>query len=170
MRNIFVISDTHFGHSNILTFTNYDGSMVRSFSSCEEMDELMIENWNKTVSDQDIIYHLGDVYFGKGYNHLHRLKGRKRLIIGNHDNPKSEYLINSFEKIMMWRMFPEFNLLLTHVPVHESTLGERRFKNVPMTNIHGHNHCNPSPAGNYKCVCVEQTNYMPINIEELRIK
>ena len=89
MSNIFVISDTHFGHKNILTFLNEDGSRVRDFSSLEEMDELIVENWNKTVSDQDIVYHLGDVYFGAGHQHLKRLRGRKRLILGNHDEGKN---------------------------------------------------------------------------------
>jgi len=71
---------------------------------------------------------------------------------------------------MLWRQFNDWGLLLTHVPVHPSTLGERhRFgKDVQMINVHGHIHQNKSPEGNYRCVCVEQTNYTPVNIEELK--
>lgn len=39
---------------------------------------------------------------------------------------------------------------------------------IPIKNVHGHIHQNPSPPGPYKCVCVEQINYTPINIEELK--
>lgn len=57
---------------------------------------------------------------------------------------------------------------LAHVPVHPSTLGENRFTGVPMKNVHGHIHQNPSPPGPYRCVSVEQIDYTPINIEELK--
>ena len=62
-KNIFFISDTHFGHANMLQFTNYDGTRMRPFDSIEELDELMIENWNKMVKPTDKIYHLGDVVY-----------------------------------------------------------------------------------------------------------
>lgn len=162
-RNIYVISDTHFSHGNIIKYCN------RPFSTIDEMNSTMIENWNKTVRDQDIVYHLGDVYFGEGASSiLPALKGRKRLILGNHDDGKSKVLQGAFQKISMWRMFPEFGLLLTHVPVHESTLAENP-KRPKMRNVHGHIHDKPSPSNQHYNVSVEQINYTPINIEELRV-
>jgi calcineurin-like phosphoesterase family protein len=62
-------------------------------------------------------------------------------------------------------MFPEFGLLLTHVPIHESTLEHKK-----LLNVHGHIHEKKSPSKNHKNVSVEQINYTPINIEELRTK
>jgi calcineurin-like phosphoesterase family protein len=89
------------------------------------------------------------------------------LIVGNHDNIK--LLSQWFSEVMLWRDFSEFGLLLTHVPVHQSTLKENhRFGDGSMVNVHGHIHQNASPVGPYKCVCVEQTNYTPVNIDELR--
>lgn len=171
MPNIWITSDTHFNHANILNFTDFDGKKVRPFSSVDEMNEIMIERWNECVKSGDKIYHLGDVFFGsKSWieENWSRLNGQKRLIVGNHDD--IPYIVNQrmFAKVEMWRMFSEFNLLLTHVPVSISTLNERRFKDRPMTNVHGHIHSNPSPEGPYRCVCVEQTDYRPINIEELK--
>ena len=58
MPNIFAISDTHFGHSNIIKYCD------RPFHSVSEMNEKLIDNWNNIVTEQDHIYHLGDVYFG----------------------------------------------------------------------------------------------------------
>lgn len=162
MRDIWVISDTHFGHQNIIGYCN------RPYRNYLLMDKDIVERWNSVVKPDDIVYHLGDVYMqcSKDYieNTLGRLNGRKRLILGNHDNGKDQILQRYFQKIMMWRMFPEFNILLTHVPVHESSLRET------MVNVHGHIHDKPSPKGPYKCVCVEQINYIPINIEDLRVK
>lgn len=158
MRNIFVISDTHFGHSNIIKYCK------RPFSSVEEMDECLISNWNKEVSDQDIIYHLGDVYMGpQKSDFFHRLKGRKRLILGNHDNGKDQKLQTMFQKIMVWRMFPEFGVLLSHIPLHPSSLPAK----API-NIHGHIHNKQAPGAQYRNVSVEMINYTPISIEEIR--
>ena len=174
-RNIWVISDTHFNHAGILNFTDREGRPTRGdrFTDVTDMDEQMIANWNSVVKPGDKVYHLGDVLFGVDKPawldaNFKRLNGKKRLVVGNHDNIK--LLGNYFSEVMLWRMFPEFGLLLTHVPVHNSTLGEsHRFGDGPMMNVHGHIHQNPAPSANHRCVSVEQINYTPINIEELRI-
>lgn len=173
-KDIFIISDTHFSHSNILKFTNSEGNKIRpEFSSVSEMDWGMVDRWNSVVKPGDKVYHLGDVYMSasKGYieNLLSKLQGQKRLILGNHDNGRDQILQKFFKKIDVWRKFTEFGLLLTHVPVHESVLGEGRFNGKKMVNVHGHIHANKSPPGPYRCVCVEQVSYTPVNIEELRI-
>lgn len=166
-RNIWVISDTHFGHYNIV----HKFDPPRPFSTTKEMDEALVSNWNEVVKPGDKVYHLGDVFFGsrdlfiKNWSLLH---GRKRLIVGNHDDVK--WLSNGafFDKVGLWRMFPEFGLILTHVPLHPTSLGEGRWKGKSFKNVHGHTHFNGSPEGPYQSVCVELTNYTPVNIEELR--
>lgn len=173
-RNIWVVSDTHFNHANILTFKDSIGKATRPFSDVEEMNETMIERWNSVVKPGDKVYHLGDVLFGHNKQewmntNWSRLNGSKRLVIGNHDNVRFFTVGGFFKKVMLWRQFNDWGLLFTHVPVHPSTLGEsHRFGDKPILNVHGHIHQNKSPEGNYKCVCVEQTNYTPVNIEELK--
>lgn len=171
--NIWVISDTHFNHSNILTFSDKVGKPVRDFPSVEDMNETMIDRWNSVVMPGDKVYHLGDVFFGDKEwfkKNWPRLKGKKRLIVGNHDDITFLSSGGFFSKVYMWRVFRDFNLLLTHVPVHPSTLGEDRLDGRQIINVHGHIHQNPSPEGPYRCVCVEQTNYTPVHIEELTKK
>lgn len=166
MSDIWVVSDTHINHAAILTFKDDNNTLVRNFASLEEMNERILDGWNSVVRPGDKVYHLGDVFFGsKDYfsSFWPRLAGRKRLILGNHDDAKWLAGGSFFEKITMWRKFTEFGLLLSHVPVHPNTLRNE-------LNVHGHIHSNPSPEGAYRNVCVEQLNYVPINIEELRVR
>ena len=177
-KDIWLISDTHFFHANILKFTDDEGNLIRGafFSSVEEMNQCMLDNWNSVVKPGDKVYHLGDVMMGdktEFKKYWSKLNGSKRLIVGNHDDIKWMAQNELFAKIHMWRMFTEFGLLLTHVPIHESGLrrGAPTDETAPMLlNIHGHIHQNPSPTEHHRCVCVEHINYTPINIEELRIK
>ena len=162
MAEIWLISDTHFGHKNIIEYCN------RPFSSVTEMDWEMVEEWNKEVKPGDHVYHLGDVYMGcsRGYidNLLSKLNGQKRLILGNHDAGKDQTILKYFEKIYAMRFFSEFGLQLTHMPLHPSSVKE------DYQNVHGHIHDKEIADARYRCVCVEHTNYTPINIEEVRIK
>ena len=169
-RDIWFTSDTHFNHLNMLSFKNEDGSPVRPFRSLREMNETIIDNWNTRVKPSDIIYHLGDVFFGSkdDFEQLWpRLNGKKRLIVGNHDNIK--YIVQGgfFAKIMMWRVWHDKNLLFTHVPVHQDVLRERVLDADDAINIHGHTHSRGSPEGPYRSVCVEMTDYKPVHLEEL---
>lgn len=173
MRDIWLISDTHFFHKNILDFTDDDGNLIRGakFDSVDHMNEYMLDRWNETVKPQDIVYHLGDVMMGPKedfQSFFPKLHGSKRLIVGNHDDIK--YLTNGgfFKKVQMWRMFPEFGLLLTHVPIHESGL-YRRSKDKSLLNVHGHIHHNLSPTEHHRNVSVEAIDYTPIHIEDVRI-
>jgi calcineurin-like phosphoesterase family protein len=175
--NVFLISDTHFSHKNICSFTKNDGSKLRPFDNVEEMDELMIENWNKTVRPIDKVYHLGDVAINRnGLKVLERLNGKKVLIKGNHDIfPLKDYL-SHFYDIRAYHILDK--MILSHIPIHPNSNG--RFK----VNIHGHTHSNkvmrklPSHWCEaieeidpfYFCVCVEQINYTPISLEEVKIK
>lgn len=170
MRTIWVISDTHFVHENILGFKREDGTPLRPFSSVEEMNETMIERWNDRVKPGDIVYHLGDVTFGSkdAFKRLWpRLNGRKRLIVGNHDDIKWLSSGGFFQKVMLWRKFD--NWLLTHVPIHESGLWTKRheMEGKRILNVHGHIHGNKSPTEHHRCVCVEHTNYYPVALEEI---
>jgi calcineurin-like phosphoesterase family protein len=53
----FVTSDSHFGHTKMLTFLGPDGNRIRPFESLDEMHQVMIDNWNKTVHPKDTVYH-----------------------------------------------------------------------------------------------------------------
>lgn len=173
MTNTFVISDTHFNHANILNFTNFRGEKVRpEFNSVEEMNEHMIDRWNSVVTDKDVVYHLGDVHFGATANEksnrtiLNRLRGRKYLIVGNHDNLSDPVLYECFRKVTFWNYLKEFDVSLSHVPLHESTLGEGKGGKNTLS-IHGHIHRMDPPSDKHINVSVEWVNYTPREVSEL---
>lgn len=160
MRNIWLWSDPHFNHANIIKYCD------RPFASVAEMNEALISNWNEKVKPNDIGYMLGDIYMGgkstvNGI--LHRLNGHKRLILGNHDDLNDGLLTEHFEKILMWRQFKEFGVTFSHVPLHEGSLTEKFPRNV-----HGHIHEKQIADPRYVCVCVEHTGYAPIHIEDIK--
>jgi calcineurin-like phosphoesterase family protein len=161
MPNIFVISDTHFGHANILNFKRSDGSPVREFKDVDHMDEHMIERWNSVVRPQDKIYHLGDVAMRREkVALLARCNGHKRLIKGNHDTYVLKTYTQFFDEIYSYRVLD--NIIFSHIPIHPESLG--RFG----ANVHGHIHANQSPAGAYYNVSVEAVDYTPVSLEDLK--
>lgn len=179
MSNVFVISDTHFGHSaTFKRFKNSDGSPLRPFKSLDEMHETIIRNWNHVVSDGDLVLHLGDVAFsGQAYDAIMpQLNGKKRLIRGNHDRFSEGRYRRFFHRIE--GCYVRDNYVFTHVPIHPGS--GTRWKG----NIHGHLHGNvvmqqgsvndiksgrrevPDPF--YFNACVEQVNYTPVNFEYIK--
>lgn len=158
------ISDTHFFHTNILKFVGDDGHRIRPFNSLDEMHEMMIERWNSCVKDNDYVYHLGDVtfqYHGAFNNLMHRLKGRKRLILGNHDKVWNPALIANFEKADTWKGFKEGNFTATHHPHRLDGLRDGAF------NVHGHIHQNHMEDLHYINVCVEVRGYYPVHYDTI---
>lgn len=95
-----------------------------------------------------------------------KFNGSKRLIVGNHDDIPFLSSGGFFKKVMMWRMFPEHEIMLSHVPLHMSSLYRGKDQTAPMFNVHGHIHTMPSPEGPYRCVCVEQICNMDIDSED----
>ena len=139
------------------------------------MNEIMIQRWNEVVKPGDKVYHLGDVVMGidpEGWmkKHWPRLMGQKRLIVGNHDNIKMLSSGGFFAKVEVWRVFAEFGIIMSHIPLNPFSLTRGAEPDKVMLNVHGHIHEKNIPKGPYRNVCVEQIDYRPINIEELRVK
>ncbi len=90
-RDTFLISDSHFGHEAALT-----KEPLRLKSALEhgfkDFDSYSAHLWNSAVDKEARIWHLGDLYFGKGYKILKKLNGQKTLIVGNNDIGKFEYV------------------------------------------------------------------------------
>ena len=166
MNNTFVISDTHFGHANIIEYCN------RPFETVEEMDSYMINQWNKTVKDNDIVIHLGDFAFGTGEEirkYASQLNGKKILVQGNHDRKG----IGFFEScgFTVWKkgsLLPIikngliYDYILSHAPLDNIEVPEG------YINCFGHIHNSllqeKYNKDNHMCVSVELVDYTPLKI------
>lgn len=119
MQKIYVTSDLHFGHKNIIKFEN------RPYKDVEEMTEGLINNWNSVVTANDLVYILGDFSFmGKRKTEevLKRLRGKKILIKGNHDYyVKGDFDRSLFEEIVDYKEI-KYNgkeIIMFHYPIAE---------------------------------------------------
>ena len=171
MSNIFLHSDWHWRHQRIYEFTYTDAYGVERrvrerFATCVEGDAYIEQRWRDLIKPQDHCWVLGDVTMFRGKHQIYEfialfksLPGHKRLILGNHDHYDIEvYQQAGFEKIRGSNVIS--GLLLTHYPVHPSSLPRRC-----LGNIHGHIHQQPDVSPLHLNVSVERTDYEPVPIE-----
>jgi calcineurin-like phosphoesterase family protein len=169
-RKIWLIGDTHFDHSKMCEYCGRP----------ENFNELIINNWNKLIAPTDLVYHLGDVYFGKKGNFqscIESLPGVKILLKGNHDRERGQWYLNHgfaavFDSVIVVIATKINNhtmryqrILLSHKPMTIDV-------NYCLTNIHGHFHNNPLckceaeltslVTWNHYLFSLEKTNYKPI--------
>ncbi len=160
MAELFLISDTHFGHEGILQFKTDGGHPLRSFASLIEMHAAMIERWNRVVTPKDKVYHLGDVAMSReGLKIVGLLNGKKRLVRGNHDLYKLSHYREFFHEVYGVRQLN--GLWLTHVPMHPECVENAR------GNIHGHLHAGRIDHPKYINVSVERIKYTPVSMDQI---
>lgn len=114
------ISDTHFGHKNVIEFDK------RPFTDVEEMDQMMLSYWKSKVQKDDEVYIIGDLCYRSDKGpvwYLQRLPGKKHLIIGNHDEKTLKYpgALDYFESVdkMMHVEDNGRHICLCHFPIAE---------------------------------------------------
>jgi calcineurin-like phosphoesterase family protein len=170
MANIFFCSDHHFHHENILKFKDAEGNPLRAFSGVNHMNEHIVVQHNSVVRPHDKVYFLGDVTMArnaKGLEILARLNGEKVLIKGNHDLCSINQYLQYFKDVRGSHQFD--GMILTHIPIHPESLARWGL------NVHGHLHKNivkmplsQIPDNRYFNVSMEQINYTPISLEEVK--
>jgi calcineurin-like phosphoesterase family protein len=162
MPSVFLVRDTHFGHTGVCRFTRSDGvTKLRPWDSPEEMDEDMVKAWNERVKPTDKVYHLGDVVINrKALAIMRRLNGDKVLIRGNHDIFKDEDYRAHFRELRAYHVMD--GMILSHIPLHPESLG--RFG----VNIHGHLHSNRVMiAKHVGATPVVDVRYHNVSVEQL---
>jgi len=169
---IYFSSDSHFYHGNVIMYSN------RPFSSVEEMNQSMIDSWNKIVKPNDIVYHLGDFAFCNYLlicELLKQLNGEKHFILGNHDKiirEKSVYLTgNGLLKSIQDYKEVNYNhktFCLFHYPMR--TWNKKHYNSYHCFG-HVHNALDNQPNGLSIDVGVDSklitSEYRPISSEEI---
>lgn len=159
----FIISDTHFYHYNLIAYCN------RPFSTVEEMNKRLINNWNSVVTKEDTVYFLGDFALGSiemMHKVLEQLNGNIIFILGNHDRAARVYKEAGVEEVYKSLTIPKekfgtrLDIVLTHRPM-----------NCEFYNIHGHIHNSPLDtmfdANTHYNVSADVLNFQPIDIETI---
>lgn len=150
--NVFITSDTHFGHKNIVRgVTNWrtqDGEVpvgsTRDFETIEQMNNRLVNAINNVVGQDDTLIMLGDVSFGGFENigiFLDRLICKNiHLILGNHDTHIENNRENIQSRFLSVQHYLEVNIndknfVLCHYPL-QSWNG----LNKGVIQLHGHVH------------------------------
>lgn len=157
---VFFTSDLHLGHKNVIEFCRPE------FKNIDHHNEAIVERWNDTVHKRDKVFVLGDVAWGKeSLALLGEMAGTKELIIGNHDQQRTEEYLKYFTKVHGLRRYKEF--VLSHCPVHPTEMMYRW-----KYNLHGHIHMKEKDIKDprYFNVGVDFHAYGPVSLEEVRRK
>lgn len=155
---VYIWSDTHIGHTNILKFE----PMRSHYKDIDEHDRDLVARCNSVVRGRDTLWFLGDVFFGspeRALKILDSMNGYKKLVMGNHDR-NFNALAQVFDQIYGAAEYG--NCIMTHIPVHPYQLEKRYLKN-----IHGHMHSKKLDNSKYVCVSVEQTDFKPVLLSRL---
>ena len=179
---IFFTSDTHFGHSKIIDYCK------RPFSSIEEHDKALIQNWNNVVGQDDTVFHLGDFAYGNSQfiaNIIKQLNGNIILIKGNHDlrnmNPT---LYNMFSDVVYQAriLIDKQTVYLNHFPFLCFDHGDiNLYKDNYSIQLFGHVHSGPLTSSKDVSrlnilfptqydVGVDNNNYTPISWADIKNK
>ena len=167
---IYYTSDLHLGHENVIFFDK------RPFKDRDEMDRVLIDNWNSRVEKDDTVYIVGDFCYRSGYSadwYLKKMKGHKVLIIGNHDGAvlKNSVALSMFDSVekMMEIKDGDKRICLCHYPIAE---WDGFFHET--WHIYGHIHNNKNASNDYmknqkralNAGCMINS-YMPVSFDEL---
>ena len=170
----FITSDNHFGHFNVIRLCN------RPFQSLEHMNTTMIMNWNSAVGKNDIVYHLGDLFWSErsAFDILPQLNGEIYLLLGNHDK-RWKKIRNRLQKspfnsdsnlIVEERDILEIKEPLQAVLCHYPLMSWNRAVHG-VWHFCGHTHSNFNTSERKRVnVCVENTDYTPINLSIFKDK
>lgn len=184
--NIFFTSDLHFGHKNVIKLDN------RPYHTIREMDKSLIENWNKKVRGNDIVYVLGDMFWKCEPKYvqdiLSLLNGRIIIIKGNHDR----WLHNATSKKFLSGVkdFDDIEVTLADGTSKSCILSHYFmpfYKNhyCGAIHLHGHSHNTPESKlekeiskhlniGGFPCsihnVGCMHWNYEPVTLDEILAK
>lgn len=155
MQQVWLVSDTHFNHTNIIKYSG------RPYDDVVAMNEALILNWNSVVDPEDIVFHLGDVglfrHPSQAKEIVQQLNGKKILIYGNHDRRKWDWINIGFMAAQRGPL--KFNqYMFSHKPLIPSQNPHK------LINIHGHIHEKDSMFPWQINISVERTNYTPVQL------
>ena len=174
---IYIWSDNHFFHDNIIKYCNRPFEYSKSGSL--ECLKFQIENYLKTVKENDICIFLGDLVYLNKCNvekfeeMFNKLPGHKILVLGNHDNTDYDFKRLGFEFVLDYFIIDK--TMFCHYPLTEDSEILKAFKDNNCNLLyHGHVHNKEVQNTDIKrincCVDYGNNNYTPIEISDCTLK
>lgn len=169
---VFFTSDSHFTHFNVARLCN------RPYSSRSEMNQCLIDNWNKVVPEDGIVIHCGDfmlshkIGFKEYSKYINKLNGTIYLTRGNHDridlgNYDDKLIVNDCMYIQVEKTL----IYAQHYPCLAFNGDIQVFGHIHTLSdgkVHGLDSDVPDKLKfNQYDVGVDQNNYTPINYNQL---
>jgi calcineurin-like phosphoesterase family protein len=179
---LWFTSDTHFGHQNIILYSQRPYTKEDGNPDVRRMNEDLVARWNARVSQRDTVIHLGDVAMGPApeqMKHVPLLNGHKVLVMGNHDRlTRTQYYRMGFEYVVRWMKLGR--LYLTHWPTvdGERNMPEQEYRDLVLAAeppsgfdlvLHGHVHEKWLRLGKHINVGVDVRGYQPASLAELGV-
>lgn len=171
---IFLISDCHFNHDNILKYER----ITRPFTNINLMNQTIVDNWNMTISNNDTVYILGDFFMGDTHKIepiLNSLNYKEAILIrGNHDTDKRIAVYESLGiEVVDFKQIEYKGILfcMSHYPMWNEEMSKSITKNGKRAMIwcYGHVH-SAAPIGYHDGsfhVGVDTNGLRPVNIEDI---
>jgi calcineurin-like phosphoesterase family protein len=157
---IFFTSDMHLGHKNIIKYSS------RPFSSVEEMDQTIIDNYNSVVKQGDTVYDLGDFCFRNPKLYLDRFNVPSIRIKGSHDHDiKEPYILIIKPSGLVDDFFNQILITLCHYAMRSWELSH-----YGSWHLFGHHHGMLEPYGLSFDVGVDCWDFYPVSLEQVREK
>ena len=170
-RQEWVTADNHFGHANIIKYCE------RPFSDVDEMDDVMVEEWNAVVGHHDIVHHLGDFCLGNlemAQSYLSRLNGHITIVDGLHHHD-SRWLRGVMKgvgntytatgTVMVVKQIAFLKHGDVHVVVSHNPFAQWDRKHHGAIHLHAHSHGNYQGEGRILDVGVDCHDFRPILLD-----
>lgn len=155
---IFFTAYTHFNHANIIKYCS------RPFSTVEEMNAVLTDNWNSVVRTKDTVYHLGDFGFGDIEGILRKINGKIVLIEGSHDEAALKCK-DQFKEVarVMEISYQKQQIVLCHYCMR---VWPRSHYN--SWHLFGHSHGRLEPVGKSWDVGVDNNGFKPLSFKQVK--
>lgn len=169
----FFTADTHFDDEYAIQYFN------RPFESVSEMNAVMVEKWNNVVTENDMVYHLGDFTLddiGHFTKWVSQLNGNIKILPGSHDDPwLKDFVASEKVQVMAPLVSVEFQEIMAGekpqliVMCHYSMQVWDR-SNQGSWHLFGHSHGKLKAIGLSFDVGVDCTGFKPLSLEEVASK
>jgi len=142
---IFFSADSHWNHMNIIKYTSRP--FTCDWNGLAEMNQTLIDNWNKVVQPNDTVYHLGDFVFPPRMEKeqyvtdlINQLHGEIHLIPGNHDKKPTLDAFQKHQRTIIEPLYLDIKVNGTNLTLCHFAMRVWNKSHFGAGHLYGHSH------------------------------